>query len=134
MLGKRPSKKAAEAARLAVQHAEDKSGDGARAQAIWTDLRFKMKTTCSNYKEVDNLILDCIIRARTELITREWRDPVVKRLEEMRARVSEFTVEEDGPMEICFCSVCGREILPGAYRKPQEGQIEAYLCAICAAA
>jgi hypothetical protein len=132
MIGKRPSKKTVEAVKLAVKVAQSKTTDAEVALQLWRDLRWKMQTTVGSYMEIDKLISEAEINARTNIVSSAVRDPVLKRLAEMRARVSEFTVEPDP--QLLFCSSCGREIAPDEYRKELIGSIaDQFVCAICAA-
>lgn len=132
MIGRRPSQKSIEAARLALNYAVNKSGDGERAAKLWNDLRWKIKTIDGDYAAIQTLLAEFIVRAKLEIVSREVRDLVVQRLEEMRNRLSEFTVDQpDWPTT---CARCGTEIEAGEYRKVFiHGQIHAALCAICSA-
>jgi len=134
MLGKRPNKKTVDRMRGAIKAAQDKAGDPERALQIWKDLRWKVQTTASSYEDIQRLAAESIARAKAELFDPKLRQQVIRQLEAMVARSSEFTVDEGAPAgELCFCSVCGKEILPGVWRKELPGDIKSFACELCSA-
>lgn len=89
-----PSKRQAEAIKLAIGSANAKHDDKDRAMAIWNDLRWKIQTD----KPADWMALEAILAAFTDRVMDEIKTPLIRdavlaRLSEMRNRLSEFNVE-----------------------------------------
>ncbi len=93
MMGRTPNRKSVQAVRLAVSKSSKVQDDKVRAIKLWNDFRWNLKKIPDRtYPAIEKLIDESIVAATTLLETEAVRDTVVQRFNEMRNRISEFTV------------------------------------------
>lgn len=110
-----------------VRHTLKTIGDNERAFQLWKDFKWQATQLQGDYNALNELIGQFEERVKAEIVSLPVKTEVLNKFTVMKNRLSEFT---DVPVT---CSRCAAELAPEDYRRQVEGDIEAYLCAKCAA-